>query len=94
VEHRLPIQPFDDALREEICKAIARPFERHYREDPITGSYDPDTIGEAADAVIALAVGKLLGVKTTIAPQAVIGNGTVVLETDRADEKLNTSWPT
>jgi hypothetical protein len=75
---KLPIQPFDDALRRDILAASARPFDRAYK---LHGAdYDPDTCGEAADEVIALLVSKLLGVRVTLAPQAVVGNGTLVVE--------------
>lgn len=75
---KLPIQPFDDALRRDILGAIARPFDRAYKR--YGTDYDPDTCGEAADEVIALLVSKLLGVRVTLAPQEVVGNGTLVVE--------------
>lgn len=73
---RIPIQPFDDTLRTDIFKAIAAAFEAHSQDT----DYDPDTCSEAADRVIALLASKLLGVKVTLAPQRIIGNGTLIID--------------
>ena len=78
---RLPIQPFDDTLRERLFKAIQAPFEEHFQKDKT--DYDPDTCGEAADRVIALLVGDLLGVEVTVLPQRIIGNGTLGVDVDK-----------
>jgi hypothetical protein len=79
---KIPIQPFDDRLRERVRRAIIGAFEEQYRLHAT--DYDPDTCGTAADRVIAVLVSELLGVEVTLAPQAIIGNGTLVIDTNKA----------
>jgi hypothetical protein len=91
---KIPIQPFDDRLHERLFRAIIGAFEEQYqlqiKEIQRTGierheaDYDPDTCGTAADRVIAVLVSELLGVEVTLAPQTIIGNGTLVIDTNKA----------
>lgn len=79
---QVPIQPFDDRLRTDIRLAIVRAFERTFKDHGC--DYDPDTCGEAADEVIALLVSRLLGVQVERLPSKVVGNGTLVIDPNRA----------
>ena len=75
---QLPIQPFDDTLRSRIRLAIGEAFERDYRLHEI--DYDPDTVDDAADRVIALLVEGLLGVRVEVLPKRVVGNGVLRID--------------
>ena len=79
---KIPIQPFDDRLRERIRHAIIDAFEYQYLLDKT--DYDPDTCGTAADQVIAVLASEILGIKVTLAPQVVIGTATLVLDVTKA----------
>jgi len=82
VIHRLPLQSFDDSLREEVRLSIASAFADQYAKNGT--DYDPDTCGDAADRVVALFVGKLLGFEVRVEPGSVIGLGTLVVDTSKA----------
>lgn len=71
---RVPIQPFDDSLREKMRLAIAEQMEKCDPEN-----YSPDDTGFVVDAVIAVLVGELLGISVKLAPQNFIGNGSLIL---------------
>lgn len=84
----VPIQPFDDTLRTRIVRAIGEAFEETHRLHGC--DYDPDTVDNAADRVIAMLVSGLLGVHVEVLPQAVIGNGTLRIHPGRSafDQEL------
>lgn len=52
-------------MREQIRKAILRPLERAYLEHD--EGYNPDTVGECADEVIAVFLSVLTGQPVTVA---------------------------
>lgn len=80
--HTVPIQPFNDALRSRIVSALSEVFERRFAS--FGQDYDPDALGEATDAVIALFVSELLGVSVELLPQRIIGNGTLRIDPSHA----------
>ena len=80
---RIPIQPFDRDLRERLSRVIVVPFEQEFKKYGAEASYNPDLMGEVADRVIAFFVGELLGIQVELAPQSIIGPGTIVLDATR-----------
>lgn len=87
---RIPIQPFNTDLRDRLCKTIVVPFAQEYKKYGAAADYNPDLMGEVADRVIAFFVGELLGIQVELAPQSIIGPGTVIL--DATKDNSGNSW--
>lgn len=86
---KIPIQPFDDRLRERIRRVIFDAFDEQYQLNKRRLSEpDPDTCGTAADRVIAVLVGELLGVEVTVTSPTDDTSSILVIDTSKPNEVL------
>lgn len=78
---KLPLQPFNDRLRDRIGKAIIFQMEEDFQKHGT--DYDPDGCWMAADRVIAVLAEELLGIEVTVHHGSIIGMAELHINTDK-----------